>query len=61
MIVENPVPVSERHWYRLYIGECPVCGRDKSFRIRVAGERPADPAERYVYLPDSQTYDGCIQ
>ncbi len=54
------VPRDEPHWYRQYIGECPVCGRDKSYRERVAGERPADPRDRYVHLSDRQTYDGCI-
>lgn len=50
----------EPHWYRQYIGECPVCGRDDSYRERIAGERPDDPAERYVRLPDTVTYDGCL-
>lgn len=48
------------HWYRIYIGECPVCGRDASYRERVYGEKPNDPRERYIWLPDYQTYDGCL-
>jgi hypothetical protein len=53
----KPMP---KHWYRMYIGECPCCGRDKSYRERVYGEPPADPRDRYVHLPDTQTFDGCI-
>lgn len=48
-----------KFWYRIYVGECPVCGRDKGFRERVYGEKPANPVERYVHLSDTQTYDHC--
>jgi hypothetical protein len=47
------------HWYRLYVGECPVCGRDRSYRKRVYGRRPKDRRKRIVYLPDTYNYDGC--
>lgn len=50
----------EPHWYRQYIGECPVCGRDKSYRERVYGKRPEKLEDRIVYLADSQTYDHCM-
>jgi hypothetical protein len=49
----------KRHWYRRYVGECPVCGRDKGFRERVYGRRPKRPRNRIVYLPDTETYDYC--
>ncbi len=48
-----------KHWYRIYIGECPVCGRDKSYKERVYGEKPEDRNEIYKYLSDFQTYDHC--
>ncbi len=48
------------HWYRLYLGECPVCGRDKSYRVRVYGKRPKDSRKRYVYLNQAETYDHCL-
>lgn len=48
------------YWYRIYIGECPVCGRNKSYRERVYGPRPQNRADRYVWLLPYQTYDGCI-
>lgn len=51
---------SQKHWYRIYVGECPVCGRDQSCRVRVYGP-PPPRAERYVRLPDSQTYDHCLE
>lgn len=50
----------KKHWYKIYLGECPVCGRDKSSRERVYGERPEDPKDRYEYLPDTITYDNCM-
>jgi thymidine kinase len=49
-----------RHWYRHYVGECAVCGRDASYRERVYGRRPARVRDRYVHLPDVQTYCGCL-
>jgi hypothetical protein len=49
------------HWYRLHIGECPVCGRDKSYRERVYGEKPKDSKDRIVWLLDAQTYDHCLE
>ena len=48
------------HWYRLYIGECPVCGRDKSYRERVYGPRPENYWDRVTWIPDRETYDGCM-
>jgi hypothetical protein len=51
--------VTRPHWYRRHVGECPVCGRDKSYRVRVYGPKPKDPRERYVQLPQTETYDHC--
>jgi hypothetical protein len=48
-----------KHWYRIYVGECPVCGRDQGYRERVYGRKPKSAKCRIVYLPDSQTYDHC--
>ena len=50
---------TNKHWYRIYFGECPVCGRDASYRERVYGKRPDNLEERYVWLPNEQTYDWC--
>ncbi len=52
--------VKRRHWYRIYVGECCVCGKDKSFRERVYGRPPAR-AKRYVQMPLSETYDHCLE
>ena len=49
------------HWYRVYVGECPVCGRDKGYRERVYGTPPKDRGKRYVRLPDTTTYDHCLE
>ena len=53
-------PKHRPHWYRVYLGECPVCGRNKSYRERVYGRRPKNPRKRVVYLTDFETYDHCI-
>lgn len=53
--------VKQAHWYRQFVGECPVCGRDKSYRVRVYGKKPKRPRERYVQLPDQETYDHCME
>lgn len=50
----------KQHWYRIFVGECPVCGSEQSYRERVYGKRPINPKRRYVYLSDFQTYDGCM-
>ena len=48
------------YWYRQFIGECPVCGRDAGYRERVYGKKPTEPKERYKHRPDTETYDHCI-
>ena len=56
-------PVREKehrpHWYRMVFGQCPPCGRDQSYRERVYGEKPADPAERCIWMSDQEGYCGC--
>jgi hypothetical protein len=51
---------SKKYWYKIYIGECPVCGCDKSYRERVYGPKPKKREDRYVWLSDYETYDHCI-
>lgn len=49
------------HWYKLFDGECPACGRDQSYRVRMYGKRPRRRKDRIVYLTPVQSYDGCIR
>jgi hypothetical protein len=56
MAKRRPAP---RHWYRIFRGECPVCGRDKSYRVRVYGRPPRDRRKSYGHLPDMACYDWC--
>lgn len=51
---------TKKYWYRQYIGECPVCGRDASYKVRVYGEKPKEDKDRYVYLSYFETFDNCI-
>lgn len=48
------------HWYRFYFGECPVCGKDKSYRERIYGIKPSNVEERVVFLTQEQTFDNRI-
>lgn len=52
--------IKKKYWYRQYIGECPVCGRDHSYKERVYGEKPKEDKDRYVYLSQFETFDHCI-
>lgn len=47
------------HWYKLFSGECPLCGKSTAYRVRQYGPKPANDADRYVSLPYSETYDHC--
>ena len=47
------------YWYRMYCGECPVCGRDCSYRKRVYGKKPTTIKKRYVQLTYVECYDWC--
>ena len=47
---------SRPHWYKLYISECPVCGRGYTERERVYGQKPNDISKRYIY---NVTWDYC--
>jgi len=51
----------KKYWYRIYIGECPVCGRNKSYRERMYSIKPIEKKDRYVFLTDYQTYDHCLE
>lgn len=47
------------HWYFLWVGECPLCGRDKSYREYRLGVRPKNPRYRYGQLSLEECYDHC--
>lgn len=49
--VGEPVPITGPHWYMVvYHDGCVLCGvGEETERIRIAGQRPDDPAQRYRY------------
>lgn len=47
------------YWYKFHMGACPICGKDKSYKERVYGQKPESERERYFYLSDTETYDYC--
>ena len=34
---EESLLSKEKYWYKIHIGECPICGRDQSYRERIYG------------------------
>lgn len=42
----------QAYWYRFWLGECPLCGKDQSYKERVYGPKPEDDNERYKYSGD---------
>ena len=50
----------QKYWYKFFIGECPICGKDASYKVRMSGDKPRNKEDRYVYLSCSETYDGCM-
>jgi len=49
-----------KHWYKIYYGECPVCGKPKEYRERMYTPRPTNQLDRYQQLADMETYDWCL-
>jgi len=56
------VPKKGKYWYRIWVGECPVCGKDAGYRERVYivdEPIPVNDADRYHHMGYSKTYCGC--
>lgn len=51
----------KKHWYKIYDGECPVCGRDQSYRERMYTTRPKNRKNRMVYISYNASYCGCMR
>lgn len=43
------------HWYKIYWGFCPACGKSQKYRVHQYG--PKTP--RHVRLSTLETYCGC--
>ena len=48
------------HWYYIWRGHCPVCGRFKEYRERRYTARPKRWEDRNEHLPDLECYCGCL-
>jgi predicted RNA-binding Zn-ribbon protein involved in translation (DUF1610 family) len=46
------------YWYRIDYFECPVCGREHSYRERQYTSRPDNPSDRIFFHHD---YCGCLE
>lgn len=51
--------IKKSYWYKYYYGECPLCGRDYSYKERMYTKKPKDKKDRVVYLSDTFSYCGC--
>ena len=51
----------KQHWYRTFVGECPVCGKNASYKERIYGPKPLNFTKRYVTLDNTVTYDFCLE
>lgn len=49
----------KKYWYKYFIGECPVCGKNKSYKVRQYTLKPSKLEDRYIYLSDAECYDWC--
>lgn len=45
-------------WFLTFVGECPLCGRDQSYKVAQYTSPPLK-AERYRQLPLAEAYDQC--
>lgn len=50
----------QKYWYKQYVGECPVCGRNQGWKEKVIGEKPNDFRKIYIQLSNSECFDHCI-
>jgi hypothetical protein len=49
-----------KYWYYYYFGECPVCGRNQSYRERRYTRKPKRRSQRFEHIPERLTYDYCV-
>lgn len=49
-----------KHWYKMYYGECPVCGRQTKYKERIYGKKPKDLKEIYKQISQTESYDYCL-
>ena len=55
------MPRPKGSWILHHVGECPACGRDKSWDEVVTDRpKPEDDTERWDQLDNYACYDHCI-
>ena len=57
---EKNKKIRKKYWYKQYMGECPVCGRNMGWREKVNGDKPTDLTKVYIQLSPEDCYDHCI-
>ena len=51
--------MKRKYWIYFFLGSCPVCGSDDSYKERRYGRKPKRWANRHEVIPDQITYDYC--
>ena len=51
--------MKKKYWYKFYIGECPLCGRNQSYKERQYSDKPKNFQDRISYIPLNECYDYC--
>jgi hypothetical protein len=46
-------------WYKRFVGECPMCGRNQSYKEAQYTPKPENRNDRIKELTDTEAYDGC--
>lgn len=46
----------QKYWYKYFIGECPFCGNDRSYKERIYSEKPKDREDRIERLSYQETF-----
>ena len=52
----TPYKPRPKHWYRIHITACPLCGRETVERERVYGDKPPLGEGTHEYI---ERWDGC--
>lgn len=48
----------KKYWFKIFVGECPVCGTNMGYKVKQTTKKPKDRKKRYVFL--GNCYCGCI-
>lgn len=59
MTTNRKVDTCRAYWYKYFWGNCPVCGKDKSYKKRQYTPKPERATDRHEVLSEAVCYDWC--